>query len=53
MSNVDLNIVLKLLDEASDQIKKSLGDVTEETKKVGLKVRNQPESRQRPVRRSQ
>ncbi len=35
MSNVDLNIVLKLLDEASDQIKKSLGDVTEETKKVG------------------
>lgn len=34
MPNVDLNIVLKLLDEASDQIKKTLGETKDDTKKV-------------------
>jgi len=41
MSNVELNIVLKLLDEASEQIKKSLGDVKDETKNVGNESKKQ------------
>lgn len=35
MSNVDLNIVLKLLDEASGEIKKVVGDTRSETDKLG------------------
>lgn len=35
MPNVDLNIVLKLLDEASGQIKKTLGETKDESKNLG------------------
>lgn len=34
MSDVNLNIVLKLIDEAGDQIRKSLGQINEETEKT-------------------